>query len=273
MGSSSRSRSWRLTADTCAIDPLWTGRTIAFGAEKRPFPDIVQLHIERGIRKTLNPDRKRVIEPRLFERPISFMLPSKERHSEGQLFPRGQDSPPLIAGFCQLRPRRVYSRSKQMKSSRPPILVLGLGNELLKDDAVGIRVAEELPPVFPPDVEIRSTSLFGLSLLDELIGREKVLVIDSYIPGENSPPEIRELRLDEAGDANAPSPHFVGLGEIREIMRGLKIGFPREVRILAIPVVDPITFSTEMTPEVAGRVSEAVERACQIIRGWISIGN
>jgi len=37
----------------------------------------------------------------------------------------------------------------------------------------------------------------------------------------------------------------------RDRRRELGLGFPREVRILAIPVSDPITFSTEMTPAVA----------------------
>jgi len=151
----------------------------------------------------------------------------------------------------------------------PPILVLGLGNELLKDDAVGIRVAEKLRGIFPSEVEVRATSVFGLALLDELLGREKVLVIDSYVPERFVGSEIQEHDLDSVGDTTAPCPHFVGLGEIRDVMRRLELGFPREVRILAIPVSDPITFSTEMTPAVAARVGEAAERARQIVAAWL----
>ena len=58
-----------------------------------------------------------------------------------------------------------------MEPQTSPMLVIGLGNEMLKDDAVGIRVAEELRGRLPADVEVRSTSCFGLSLLDELIDR------------------------------------------------------------------------------------------------------
>ena len=158
-----------------------------------------------------------------------------------------------------------------MESTTPPILVLGLGNDLLKDDAVGIRVAERLQGAFPEDVEVRSTSLFGLSLLDELIGREKVLLIDSYLPEEFVGSEIQERNLDSVGDAQCTSPHFVGLGEIREIMRALGLDFPRAVRILAIPVSDPITFSTEMTPAVAALVDEAASRAREIVRSWTPV--
>ena len=158
-----------------------------------------------------------------------------------------------------------------MLSSVPPVLILGLGNELLRDDAVGIRVAERLQGTFPPGVEVRSTSLFGLALLDELIGREKVLLIDSYVPEEFAGAEIQERNLDEVGEARAVCPHFVGLGEVREVMRKLALGFPREVRILAIPVSDPITFSTEMTPALAARLPEAATRARRIVEAWLAV--
>ena len=152
-----------------------------------------------------------------------------------------------------------------------PFLVLGLGNEMLKDDAVGIRVAERLRGSLPPEVEVRSTSCFGLSLLDELIDREKVLVIDSYVPVEFVGSEIQECDLDEVGESQSTSPHFVGLGEIREIMRKLGLTFPREVHILAIPVSDPTTFSYEMTPAVAALVDEAAARAHPIVQSWLPV--
>ena len=153
----------------------------------------------------------------------------------------------------------------------PPFLVLGLGNDLLKDDAVGIRVAEALSGEFPEEVEVRSSSMFGLALLDELIGRERVLVIDSYLPEEFVGSEMQEYHLEAVGEAQAPSPHFVGLGEIREVMKSLELPFPSEVRILAIPVSDPITFSTEMTPAVAALVDEAAAHARRIVNKWIPV--
>ena len=151
-----------------------------------------------------------------------------------------------------------------------PILVLGLGNELLKDDAVGIRVAERLAAVFPDEVEVQSTALFGLALLDSFVDRDKVLLIDSYVPENFGLSKVREIRLSAMVEAGAPSPHFVGLGEILEIMRALEIGFPREVRVLAIPVLDPITFSSEMSFQVQAHVGRAVQRASSIVWGWIA---
>jgi hydrogenase maturation protease len=155
-------------------------------------------------------------------------------------------------------------------SPPPPILVLGLGNDLLKDDAVGIRVAERLAAVFPDEVEVQSTAVFGLALLDSFVDRDKVLLIDSYVPENFGLSTIREISVSAMVEAGAPSPHFVGLGEIIEIMRTLEIGFPRQVRILAIPVLDPVTFSSEMSFEVQAQVGKAVQRASRIVLGWIA---
>ena len=115
---------------------------------------------------------------------------------------------------------------------------------------------------------MRATSLFGLSLLDELIGRERVLIIDSFLPDDPTTADFREITLDSLGQASAPCPHFVGLAEIREVMRSLDLGFPRTVHILGIPVTDPLTFSNEMSAEVAARLDQAVARARQIINRW-----
>jgi len=158
-----------------------------------------------------------------------------------------------------------------MEPRTKSMLVLGLGNEMLKDDAVGIRVAEKMRGSVSPEVEVRSTSCFGLSLLDELIDRKKVLVIDSYVPEEFVGSEIQECNLDEVGEAQSTSPHFVGLGEIREIMRKLGLGFPEEVHILAIPVSDPTTFSNEMTPAVTALGDEAAARARRIVEAWLPV--
>ncbi len=158
----------------------------------------------------------------------------------------------------------------EIPSLPAPILVLGLGNDLLKDDAVGIRVAERLAGVFPNEVEVQSTAIFGLALLDSLVDRDKVLLIDSYVPESFDLSRTLEIRLNTIVETRAPCPHFVGLGEILEIMRALEIGFPREVRILAIPVLDPITFSSEMSPRVQAHLGSAVQRARRIVWGWIA---
>lgn len=59
-------------------------------------------------------------------------------------------------------------------------LVLGMGNPILCDDGVGIRVARvllEKPQL--PDVTIEEFSLAGMDLLELLSGYDRAIIIDA----------------------------------------------------------------------------------------------
>jgi hydrogenase maturation protease len=67
------------------------------------------------------------------------------------------------------------------------ILILGIGNILLKDEGIGVRVAEKMKEMtLPPDVEVIDGGTGGLDLLYCIEGREKVVVVDAVKAG--SPP-------------------------------------------------------------------------------------
>ncbi|MHC4692105.1 MAG: hydrogenase maturation protease, partial [Planctomycetota bacterium] len=52
-------------------------------------------------------------------------------------------------------------------SNRRPILVLGIGNILLRDEGVGVRVIEQMQEIpLPDDVELVDGGTAGADLLD-----------------------------------------------------------------------------------------------------------
>ncbi len=71
-----------------------------------------------------------------------------------------------------------------MEPQKQKILVLGLGNLILKDEGVGVRVAERMQQMsLPPDVEVLDGGIKGLDLLDFIEDREKVIVVDAVKAG------------------------------------------------------------------------------------------
>jgi hydrogenase maturation protease len=62
-----------------------------------------------------------------------------------------------------------------------PILVLGLGNQLLGDDGAGLRMLEALAEEFPPHeaVEFIDGGTQGLALTGYLADRQAILVLDA----------------------------------------------------------------------------------------------
>jgi hydrogenase maturation protease len=66
-----------------------------------------------------------------------------------------------------------------------PILILGIGNLLLKDEGIGVHVINRLREMdLPPDVEIMDGGTLGIDLIFYIEGRKKVIVIDTVKAGD-----------------------------------------------------------------------------------------
>jgi len=148
-------------------------------------------------------------------------------------------------------------------------LVLGLGNPILSDDGVGLRIAEELEGrVDQQEVTVMETSVAGLSLLDMLAGYDKAIMIDAVqtVGGQAG----RIYRLDpEALDftRHAASPHDVNFATALELGKRLGLPLPREIVIFAVEVADASTFSEECTPEVKQAIPVCAKMIIQELGG------
>lgn len=144
----------------------------------------------------------------------------------------------------------------------PPVLVLGLGNDVLRDDAVGLRIAESVRARLAgePAIEVRSTTEMGLALLDEIADREGVILIDSVQTGHAPPGHIHEPAVDDLSRVLTTAPHFLGIGETLALGKQLGLAMPRHVHIFAIEVADPFTLGTDLTAAVQQAIPAAVER-------------
>jgi hydrogenase maturation protease len=135
-------------------------------------------------------------------------------------------------------------------------LVLGMGNPILCDDAVGIRLARALQQEAEgfADVDyVVDCSVGGLNILDLVTGYDRLIVFDS-IRGWGGPPgawyamtgeSFREtMNLTNVHDAN-----FTTALELGRQM-GTHLPGPEDVHIFAVEIVDNMTFSESMTPEM-----------------------
>jgi hydrogenase maturation protease len=115
------------------------------------------------------------------------------------------------------------------------ILVLGLGNILLRDEGVGVRVVEAMQDrELPPDVELFDGATAGLDLLDVLADRRTVIVIDA-VEGDSAPGTVLRLRPDDllSGDGPGVSLHETGLIETLAVARRLGTA-PQEVIVFGV---------------------------------------
>ncbi len=144
-------------------------------------------------------------------------------------------------------------------------LVLGLGNSILTDDAVGFAVVEEVRRrIDREDVTLSQASVGGLGLLELVVGYDRVIILDAIQTGLAAPGYIHRLTPDEfRGSLRAASSHDVSLTTALEIGRQLSKDLPKEIVIIAVEAADVESFGEELTPTVAATVPEVVELTLQ----------
>ena len=118
------------------------------------------------------------------------------------------------------------------------VLVLGLGNPLRGDDAIGPRVVEELTRRgLPEGVTALDGGAGGLDLLQVLEGWKRVVVIDAADVGREPGQFVRftpdQVRLAQAADRF--SLHHAGLSEVLALADALGRALPEIVIFGAQP--------------------------------------
>lgn len=148
------------------------------------------------------------------------------------------------------------------------VLVLGLGNDILCDDAVGLRVVREVRRHISPgeSIEVQETEEMGLCLLDFIAGFGGLVLVDSVQRGSVPPGFLHEIDADDLRRLPGSSPHFLGVGETLALGRHLGLTMPERVRIVAIEVAEPHVLSVEMTPALQAAVPGAVARVLTLAR-------
>lgn len=146
-------------------------------------------------------------------------------------------------------------------------LVIGLGNPILTDDGVGVKVAEQianqLSHISHPDITVTEASAGGLRLMELMNGYSKVIIIDALIQKENNQPgRFHRLNLDDlrliSPTQHSASAHDTTLITALDAGKLLGLPLPEEVIIFAIEVENIMDFNDQPTPAVSQAIPKAV---------------
>jgi len=140
-------------------------------------------------------------------------------------------------------------------------LILGLGNPILSDDGVGIKVAQQIrEEIKDPQITVAESSEAGLNLLDSIIGYEQVIIIDAIQTKGGKAGQVYRLEPENFSFArHLSSSHQVNLISALELGKMLNLAMPQRTTILAVEAKDVINFSEKCTPEVERAIPEVVK--------------
>ena len=146
--------------------------------------------------------------------------------------------------------------------------ILGLGNELLGDDAVGVLAARQIGAELVDQVEVVETSVYGLALLDVILGCRQLVIIDAIKTGQVPPGTVIQLDPASLDHVVAPSPHYSGLPEMRALAQRLNLDFPDQIAIFAVEIADGSRLEVRLSEEVKAGLITVVQRVRSHLAEW-----
>ena len=154
-------------------------------------------------------------------------------------------------------------------------LIVGLGNPILGDDAIGWRVAEvvearlrEETDLDAAGIEFDYLSLGGLSLMERFIGYERAIIVDSIQTAAGEQGQVFTFNLEALPDLSAghtTAAHDTSLQTALALGRQMGAELPGEVQVVAVEADRVFDFSNELTPAVAAAIPEATEAVLALL--------
>lgn len=139
------------------------------------------------------------------------------------------------------------------------VVILGVGNILLSDEGVGVRVVERIGWDYelPPGVRLIDGGTCGMELLADLEGLDALVLVDAVRCGQ-PPGTVVRLAGDEVPVffRTKVSPHQVGLSDVLATL-ALTGQAPARTTIVG---VQPVSFETgmELSTVIAARLPDLV---------------
>ena len=159
---------------------------------------------------------------------------------------------------------KILERFSQLK-----IAVLGIGNILLSDEGIGVRVVEAIKDRYelPESVEIIDGGTMGLDLLPFIEGKDKVLIIDA-VNIEKPPGTMVTIEGDEIPKflSMKMSVHQIGLPDMLSAAKLMGI-MPEEIYLIGI---QPKNLGTGLllSDDVGDNLDSLVQTAMNKLEEW-----
>ena len=142
-------------------------------------------------------------------------------------------------------------------------LVVGLGNELMGDDGIGIAVAERLDRTPGFSHEVRSVGVPGFNLLDLACDSASIVLIDAIDGGREPGDVFRALETDIPPTKTKRSLHQIGLEDLLRLW-----SFVEGAATPVLIGIQPRSVLPRMglTPELGSHLAEITEATARLIR-------
>jgi hydrogenase maturation protease len=150
-------------------------------------------------------------------------------------------------------------------------LVIGLGNPILGDDGVGWKVIENLTKILDPHspIDLDCLSVGGLSLMEHMLGYERVILVDSIETGECQEGSVKAFplaALENPRLGHSASTHDTSLMTALQTAQSMGMKVPSRVHVVSIETKNVYDFSESLSPSVENAVPIATQKVLLLLK-------
>ena len=161
-------------------------------------------------------------------------------------------------------------------ADRDPVVVIGIGNTMRRDDGIGPLALEALRGESFPSCDLVELDGETTRVIEAWRDRDLAIVVDAVCAGA-APGTLHDLTLEDLDDLNllagigagtgATSSHAAGLAEALALGRSLD-RLPRKLRVIGIEPGD-VSHGHGMSPAVSATMAGLVTRVGDAIVGVV----
>ena len=139
-------------------------------------------------------------------------------------------------------------------------LILGIGNPILTDDGIGIKIARKLKEE-NHELEVVEASEAAMALLELIGGCDKLILIDSIKTEQGKLGELHKLELEDLKPAMGfSSSHGLDIATAFKLGERLGYRMPKSISIYAVEVKDNTTFGEKCTEELEKKIPQITKQ-------------
>lgn len=150
-----------------------------------------------------------------------------------------------------------YSRHANAESNTlHRTAVVGLGNPLQGDDAVGLIVADSVFRILRPELgfDLLDCSVPNPRLAERLIGYRRAVIVDALIDALAEVGTVKRVEMDRQCDGPTLSLHTAGFQMILALAQMVGMEVPRQIQIYGIVIRPPRDYFEGLSRELGDQL-------------------
>jgi hydrogenase maturation protease len=146
-------------------------------------------------------------------------------------------------------------------------LLLGIGNDILTDDAIGPKLVKRLETNLKGGgLSFHTAAVGGMEIIEFISGYQKVIIIDAIRTKEGIPGTVSHFTpADFKETLHLSSFHDMNFLTALEFAKKLNLQLPGQIDIIAIEIVEDLTFSNEFSPIIAEKFDQIYNEVVRLV--------